>query len=80
MIKEVLINDDYRVVDIFDNMKVGDIYKVPYDESRYNSIRLEAVRRNKYARLEKKLKSRMDIMYRVSKIEYPGFIAVIRLK
>lgn len=44
MIKEVLINDDYRVVDIFDNIKVGDIYKVPYDESRYNSIRLKAIK------------------------------------
>lgn len=80
MIKEIVIDESYKTVDLFDSIKVGDIYKVPYDDSRHRGIKMEAARRNRDARLEKRLKAKMDLMYRVSKIEYPGFTSVIRLK
>lgn len=80
MVKEIVINESYKTVDLFDSIKVGDIYKVPYDKSRHSGIKTEAARRNRDARLEKKLKSKMDLMYRVSETEYPGFTSVIRLK
>lgn len=80
MIKEIVIDESYKTVNLFDSIKVGDIYKIPYDKSRHSGIKTEAARRNRDARLEKKLKSKMDLMYRVSETEYPGFTSVIRLK
>lgn len=35
-----------RQAKLFDKMKVGDIYKVPYNKSRHVGIKSEAARRN----------------------------------
>lgn len=80
MIKEIVIDESYRTASLFDSMRKGDVYKVPYDKSRNNGIRTEAARRNREARLTGELKSKMDLKYRVSEMEYPGYTAIIRLK
>ena len=80
MVREISIDENYKTVRLFDEMKKGDIYKVPYDEKRHLGIRLEATRRNKEARLLGIIKSRLDIRYRVSSKEYPGYTAIICLK
>lgn len=80
MEKEIIVDEKYRTTKLFDMMKVGDIYKVPFDKSRHTGIKSEAVRRNREARLVNKLKANMDLMFRVSKTEHPGYISIIRLK
>lgn len=80
MIKEIAIDENYRTALLFDRMKAGDIYKVPYDKSRSNGIRTEAARRNREARLTGELKSRMDLKFRTSDFENPGFTTIFRLK
>ena len=80
MEKEITIDENYQTTRLFDNIKVGDIFKVPFDKSRHTGIKSEAARRNKEARLTKELKGRMDIKYRISETEYPGFTSIIRLK
>lgn len=80
MIKEITIDSNYRTTALFDTIQAGDIYKVPYEKSRHNGIRMEATRRNRDARLLGELKSRLDTKYRVSAAEYPGWTAIIRLK
>ena len=51
MVKEIEVNESYQTVRLFDVMKKGDIYKVPYDKKRHNGIKLEASRRNRDLRL-----------------------------
>lgn len=80
MIKEVIVDDNYQTTKVFDEMKVGDICKVPYERSRHNYIKSEASRRNRDARLIKKLKNKMDIRFRVSSVEYPGYSTIMRVK
>lgn len=80
MEKEIVIDESYQTTKLFDKIRVGDIFKVPFDKSRHAGIKSEAARRNKDARLTKELKGRMDIKFRVSEIEYPGFTSIIRLK
>ena len=80
MIKEITVDENYQTVRLFDAMKKGDIYKVPYDKKRHNGIKLEASRRNRDLRLLGILKNKMDAKYRVSATEYPGFSAIICLK
>ncbi|WP_459186703.1 hypothetical protein ACGE0T_11000 [Parabacteroides sp. APC149_11_2_Y6] len=80
MEKEITIDENYQTTRLFDNIKVGDIFKVPFDKSRHTGIKSEAARRNKEARLTKELKGRMDIKFRISETEYPGFTSIIRLK
>lgn len=80
MEKEIVIDEGYKTVNLFDSMRVGDIYKVPFDKSRHSGIKSEAARRNRDARLKKKLKSKIDLMFRVSEMENPGFTSIIRLK
>lgn len=80
MIREITVDENYQTVRLFDSMKKGDICKVPYDAKRHAGIKLEAARRNREARLLGKLKGKMDIKYRVSYTEYPGFTAIICLK
>ena len=80
MIREIKIDENYQTVRVFDSMKVGDIVKVPYSESRHHGIKTEQTRRNNKARLVKKSKSKMDIMFRVSKVEYPGYSTIMRVK
>ena len=74
MEKEIVIDENYRTTKVFDEMRVGDV------DSRHSGIKSEAARRNKVARLTKKLKGKIDLMYRVSKEEHPGFSSIIRLK
>ena len=37
MVKEIVIDESYQTTKVFDAMKVGDIYNIPYDESRHIS-------------------------------------------
>lgn len=80
MVREIIVDENYQTVRLFDAMKKGDIYKVPYDKKRHNGIKLEASRRNRDLRLIGILKNKMDVKYRVSATEYPGFSAIICLK
>ena len=84
MVREITVDENYQTVRLFDGlfdaMKKGDIYKVPYDKKRHNGIKLEASRRNRDLRLLGILKNKMDAKYRVSATEYPGFSAIICLK
>lgn len=80
MEKVIELTEGCTITGIFDQMKVGDLFKIPFDESRYTGIKSEAARRNRDARLTKELKSGLDIKYRVSKVEHPGFTSVIRIK
>jgi len=80
MVKEIVIDESYQTTKVFDAMKVGDIYNIPYDKSRHIGIKSEAARRNREARLTNKLKAKIDLMFRVSKTEYTGYTSVIRLK
>lgn len=80
MIKEIKVDESYQTTKLFDAMGVGDVYKVPYNKSRHTGIKSEAARRNKDARLVKKLKGRLDLMFRVSETEHPGFTSIMRIK
>lgn len=80
MEKEIVVDEKYQTSKLFDKMKIGDIYKVPYDKSRHVGIKSEAARRNRDARLTNKLKSNIDLMFRVSETVNPGYTSIIRLK
>lgn len=80
MIKEIEINESYQTVRLFDAMKKGDVYKVPYDKKRHSGIKLEASRRNRDLRLIGILKNKMDVKYRVSATEYPGYTSIMCIK
>ena len=54
MEKEIVVDESYQTRKLFDKMRVGDIYKVPYDKSRHTGIKSEAALRNRDARLTKK--------------------------
>ena len=60
MIKEIVIDENYTHVGLFDSMKKGDVYKVPFEKKRYNGIRAESSRNNK-GRLLGELKTAMDV-------------------
>ena len=80
MIREIVIDENYQTVRLFDSIEKGDIYKVPYDKKRHNGIKLEASRRNRDLLLMGKLKNKMDVKYRVSAIEYPGYTSIMCIK
>lgn len=80
MIREITVDESYQTVRLFDTMKQGDIYKVPYDKKRHSGIKLEASRRNRDLRLTGVLKNKMDVKYRVSATEYPGYTAIMCIK
>ncbi|WP_106827694.1 hypothetical protein [Parabacteroides pacaensis] len=80
MEKIIEIKEGFTITEMFDRMKVGDLFKIPYDKSRHSGIKSEAARRNRDARLTKELKSKMDLKFRVSEIEHPGYTSVIRIK
>lgn len=80
MVKEIKVDANYQTTKVFDEMRVGDVCKVPFDKSRHTGIKMEASRRNRDARLIKKLKNKMDIRFRVSSVEYPGYSTIMRVK
>ena len=80
MIREIVIDENYQTVRLFDSIEKGDIYKVPYDKKRHNGIKLEASRRNRDLRLMGKLKNKMDVKYRVSAAVYPGYTSIMCIK
>lgn len=80
MIKEIVIDENYSHVKLFAQMKKGDVYKVPFDQKRYNALRTEKTRQNQKARLTGELKNGMDVKFRVSATEYPGYITIFRIK
>lgn len=80
MIKEIVIDKNYTSIGLFRQMKPGDIFKVPFEPSRHCTLQSEASRQNRYARLTGELQSKLDLKFRVSETEYPGFTTIIRLK
>lgn len=42
MEKEIVVDESYQTSKLFDKMKVGDIYKVPYNKSRHVGIKSES--------------------------------------
>lgn len=80
MVREITVDENYQTVRLFDEMKKGDIYKVPYDKKRHNGIKLEASRRNRDLRLIGTLKNKMDVKYRVSATGVSGFLGNYLLK
>lgn len=80
MEKVIDITKEYTTTGLFDQMKVGDLFKVPYSKSRHSGIKTEAARRNKEARLTKELRNKQDIKFRVSHAEYPGYTSIFRVK
>lgn len=80
MEKVIEFTDEVKTVELFNQMKVGVIYRTPFAENRFNGIKSEASRRNKEARIAGKLKSQMDLMYRISTIHPRGYISIIKLK
>ena len=36
MVREITVDENYQTVRLFDEMKKGDIYKVPYDKAYRN--------------------------------------------
>lgn len=60
MVREITVDENYQTVRLFDAMKKGDIYKVPYDKKRHIGIKLEASRRNRDLRLIGTLKNKME--------------------
>ena len=84
MIREIAVDESYQTVRLFDTMKQGDIYKAASDvykrQKRHSGIKLEASRRNRDLRLTGVLKNKMDVKYRVSATEYPGYTAIMCIK
>lgn len=80
MIRTYEIDENYKTVKVFDEIEKGDVALIPFDKKRHLGLRLEACRRNKDLRLIGVLKSKMDVRYRVSYKEYPGFSAVFCIK
>ena len=80
MEKIIEIKEGFTITEMFDRMKAGDLFKIPYDKSRHSGIKSEAARRNRDARLTKELQGKMDLKFRVSEIEHPGYTSVIRIK
>lgn len=79
-IRKIEIDKDYTHVGLFVGMKKGDIFLVPYEESRHNGIKQEAARQNAKLRLTGKLQGKTDIKYRVSMTEYEGYTAIACIK
>lgn len=80
MIREIAVDEHYTHVGVFDQMKRGDVVKVPYEKKRYSAIRAEKSRRNREARLTGELMNNMDLKFRVSATENPGYITIFRIK
>ena len=80
MVKEIIIDENYSHVGLFAQMKKGDVFKVPFEKKRYNALRVEKTRQNQRARLTGELKNGMDVKFRVSATEYPGYITIFRVK
>lgn len=53
MEKEIVIDESYQTTKLFDKIRVGDIFKVPFDKSRHAGIKSEAARRNRMRGLQK---------------------------
>lgn len=42
MIKEIKVDENYQTTKLFDSIKVGDIYRIPFEDSRHTGIKMEA--------------------------------------
>lgn len=80
MIRTYEIDENYKTVRVFDEIEQGDIALIPFNKNRHLGIRSEAGRRNRDLRLIGVLKNKMDVKYRVSSTEYPGYTAVFCIK
>lgn len=78
--KKKTVSDSLTIKELFDSIPVGWTWCVSYDSRKTASMRTEAARRNREARLTGELKTKLDIKYRVSASSYPGQTALIRLK
>lgn len=39
MIKEIKVDENYQTTKLFDSIKVGDIYRIPFEASRHTGIK-----------------------------------------
>lgn len=39
MIKEIKVDENYQTTKLFDSIKVGDIYRIPFEDSRHTGIK-----------------------------------------
>lgn len=78
MRKTIEIDENFKPVNILDDMKKGDEVMIPYELNRMNAIKMAAARKNRDYRLMNR-KSMIDIAYRVSKVANEGYITVKRM-
>lgn len=78
MRKTIEIDENFKPVNILDDMKKGDEVMIPYELNRMNAIKTAAARKNRDYRLMNR-KSMIDIAYRVSKVANEGYITVKRM-
>ena len=77
MRKTIEIDENFKPVNILDDMKKGDEVMIPYELNRLNAIKMAAARKNRDYRLINR-KSAIDKVYRVSKVANEGYITVKR--
>ena len=77
MRKTIEIDENFKPVNILDDMKKGDEVMIPYELNRMNAIKMAAARKNRDYRLMNR-KSMIDKVYRVSKVANEGYITVKR--
>lgn len=75
MKKIIEIDENFRPVDLLNDMKKGEEVMIPYEPNRFSSIRQAASRKNRDYRLMNR-KSVIDKPYRVSKVANGGYITV----
>lgn len=80
MTEKIVIDENYTHTGLFERMRKGDVFLVPYEEGRHNGIKQEAARQNAKLRLTGKLKGKTDIKYRVSKTENEGYTTIACIK
>lgn len=78
MRKTIEIDENFKPVNILDDMKKGDEVMIPYERKRMNAIKMAVSRKNRDYRLMNR-KSMIDIAYRVSKVANEGYITVKRM-
>ena len=66
MTEKIVIDENYTHTGLFERMRKGDVFLVPYEEGRHNGIKQEA--------------ARTDIKYRVSKTENEGYTTIACIK
>lgn len=77
---EKIVEKEITIEKMFESMKAGDIYKVPYEKSRHNAIRAECSRQHRYARERGVKVTSLTPVFRVSARENKGYTTIIKLR